>query len=71
MNILGKMEKKQEKYRRPKIALRDKIEELLAEEVSESDTPDAIIAEYLESCLKAFDTAVNARDDYWDGNQVL
>jgi hypothetical protein len=49
------------------MALRDKIEELLAEEVSESDTPDAIIAEYLESCLKAFDTAVNARDDYWDG----
>ncbi|MCK5611411.1 hypothetical protein KAR91_56595 [Candidatus Pacearchaeota archaeon] len=27
-----------------------------------SDTPDFVLAEYLENCLEAFDRAVNRRD---------
>jgi len=30
-----------------------------------SDTPDHILARYLESCLMAFDEAVRQRDKWW------
>lgn len=33
---------------------------------NESDTPDFILAEYLCSCLKAFDSAVKKRETWWD-----
>jgi hypothetical protein len=33
---------------------------------NESDTPDYILAEYLENCLAAFDRAVNLRE-IWHG----
>lgn len=32
---------------------------------NESDTPDYILAEYIENCLKAFTTAVNNRERYY------
>jgi len=32
-----------------------------------SDTPDFILAEYLVSCLKAFDAAVRRRDEWEAG----
>lgn len=31
-----------------------------------SNTPDFILARYLEHCLKAFDTAVDARSEWYD-----
>ena len=31
-----------------------------------SNTPDHILAEYLQNCLVAFDTAVNARERWHD-----
>jgi len=31
-----------------------------------SDTPDFVLARYLTDCLRAFDTAVRARDDFYD-----
>lgn len=34
-----------------------------------SDTPDFILADYLQASLKAFDDAVNAREK-WYGRQV-
>ena len=41
-----------------------------------SDTPDFILAEYLSECLKAFNKAVNTRDEWYNmkkkenGNQA-
>ena len=32
---------------------------------NESDTPDFILAEYLNNCLDAFGTAMNARDEWY------
>ena len=34
-----------------------------------SNTPDFILAQYLESCLGAFDSAVKLRADWHDNNQ--
>ena len=31
---------------------------------NESNTPDYVLSEYLESCLAAFDRAVRAREDH-------
>lgn len=33
---------------------------------AESNTPDFILAQYLEDCLKAFDTAVEAREAWYE-----
>lgn len=35
-----------------------------------SDTPDFILAEYLEGCLRAFDAAAKRRDE-WYGHKSL
>lgn len=31
----------------------------------DSDTPDFILAEYLNNCLKNFNNTIKMRDDYW------
>jgi len=31
-----------------------------------SDTPDFILAQYLDACLVAFDAAINERDRWYD-----
>ena len=33
-----------------------------------SDTPDFILAEYLEDCLRAYDKTVRAREGWWKEN---
>lgn len=39
---------------------------------AKSDTPDFILAEYLTDCLKAFDTAVTAREKWYGrGEQTV
>lgn len=45
-------------------AFRDKLQLLLNRYSMEngSNTPDFILAEYLDGCLKVFDAAVNLRD---------
>jgi len=32
---------------------------------TKSDTPDFVLARYLDDCLRAFDKAVNARTDWY------
>ena len=46
---------------------RKKLEALLNAESKEngSDTPDFILAGYLDSCLRAFDQAVNSRSGWY------
>ncbi len=46
---------------------RKKLEDLLNCESmeNESDTPDFILAQFLESCLFAFDSAVRRRREWW------
>ena len=36
-----------------------------------SDTPDFILAEYLEGCLIAFDNAVEAREKWYGGGNKI
>lgn len=45
---------------------RSQLESLINSQSKEngSNTPDFILAEYLESCLAAFDNATNARDKW-------
>jgi hypothetical protein len=47
------------------------IEEIINRHSQEnnSHTPDFILAEYIKSCLRAFDTAVNTRE-HWYGRGV-
>lgn len=47
--------------------LQRKIEKLLneASAENESNTPDFILAAYLNNCLTAFNTAVNTRDRWY------
>jgi len=47
---------------------RKKLEALLNAENKEagSDTPDFILAEYLDSCLRAFDKAVSRRTKWYE-----
>jgi len=49
-------------------AFRPRLEKLLNTHCMEnaSDTPDFILAEYLSSCLDAFDAAVRRRDEWYD-----
>ncbi len=49
-----------------KQTLNSKLQELLNEYCceNESDTPDYILANYLQSCLSAFDTAVKERREW-------
>lgn len=46
---------------------RKKLEDLINENSKEngSDTPDFILATYLENCLKSFDLAVKAREIWY------
>jgi hypothetical protein len=37
---------------------------------NESDTPDFILAEYLHACLLAFETGVNAREQWYGRKEV-
>ena len=37
---------------------------------NESNTPDFILAEYLDDCLAAYDKAVNSRDEWTTPVQV-
>jgi hypothetical protein len=48
------------------MALRDELATLLNQHSAEngSNTPDFVLAEYLSSCLAAFDEAVRLRDDW-------
>lgn len=50
--------------RRSIVEFRDELETLINKWSKEngSDTPDFILADYLQSCLNAFDEAVRARD---------
>lgn len=50
-------------------AFRKELEALLNTRSKEngSNTPDFILAEYLLSCLEAFDKAVNTRSWWWRG----
>lgn len=36
-----------------------------------SNTPDFILAKYMEMCLKAFDEATNTRDKWYGFNQKI
>lgn len=47
--------------------LRDEIQEVLNRHSAEndSDTPDYVLARYLEDCLRAFDFAVRRRDEFF------
>lgn len=47
---------------------RAELENLLNRNSAEngSDTPDFILANYLESCLDAFDEATNRRDSFYN-----
>ena len=47
--------------------LRQRIEHAINSTSSENgcNTPDFILAEYLEKCLQAFDSAVKARDGWY------
>lgn len=58
---------KENKYNR----FRKEIEQVINKHSLEnqSDTPDFVLAEYLKGCLKAFDKAVNARSDFYKGQQ--
>ncbi len=53
------------------IVFRKEIENLINKNSMEngSNTPDFILAEYLSSCLKNFDTAVNNREK-WYGRKL-
>jgi hypothetical protein len=48
--------------------LQKELEELLNKDSreNESDTPDYILAEYMMTCLEAYETAVKKRSD-WHG----
>lgn len=48
-------------------AFRRELQHLINRESAEngSHTPDFILAEYLEGCLRAFDAAVGARDRWY------
>jgi len=35
-----------------------------------SDTPDFILAEYLDQCLSSFDIAVKSRNDWYQNQEV-
>ena len=52
---------------RPTKGFRKEIEEIINIHSKEngSDTPDFILAEYLEDCLKAYDKAVSNRTDWY------
>jgi len=49
------------------VDFRDELEHLLNAQSMEngSNTPDFILAKYLEQCLAAFDLAVNARENWY------
>lgn len=38
---------------------------------NDTDTPDFILAKYLEGCLRNFSQAVNARDDWYDKAGII
>lgn len=46
---------------------RKELEELVNKHSKEngSDTPDFILAEYLNACLATFDAAINAREQWY------
>jgi hypothetical protein len=50
---------------------RDELECVLNKYSKEngSDTPDFILAEYLQDCLKAFDNAVIKRKNWYGGEE--
>lgn len=50
---------------------REELEALINKHSMEngSDTPDFILAEYLDSCLKTFDVALTKREE-WYGRKV-
>ena len=52
------------------MTLRKEIEQALNRHSAEneSNTPDFILASYIEDCLAAFDTAVNARTKWYGKN---
>jgi len=49
---------------------RDELSELINRHNMEnaSDTPDFILAVYLNNCLEAFDKAINERRNWYKGN---
>ena len=69
--LIGPMEKTKAKDagRGWRDNLRPELEKLInsTNREAESNTPDFILAEYLEGCLQAFDIAVGERDK-WYGN---
>ncbi len=52
---------------RDKLTFREELEQLLNRHSKEngSNTPDFVLAKYLESCLTLFDHAVSARDAFY------
>jgi hypothetical protein len=54
-------------------AFRRELQDLINRESAEngSHTPDFVLAEYLEGCLRAFDTAVGARDRWYGWRSPL
>jgi len=50
---------------------RQELEELINKNSLEnkSNTPDFVLAEFLNGCLKAFDTAVNEREKWYGRNK--
>jgi hypothetical protein len=53
------------------VEFRKELQELINRNSKEngSNTPDYILAEYLENCLAAFDRAVNLRE-IWHGRPI-
>lgn len=56
---------------KPESGFRRELQDLINMHSMEngSDTPDFILAEYLDNCLKAFDTATAAREK-WYGREI-
>ncbi len=71
MSSYGKMEPEQKTIlalkRPPLTAFEQELRKLINRESMEnrSDTPDFILAEYLHSCLVAFENATNARERWY------
>lgn len=61
-----------------KISFRKQLKELINKNGMEnnSNTPDFILAKFLDCCLTTFDTAVYERDKWygfkpWEGNNII
>lgn len=55
-----------------KLSFKEELEQLINKHSleNESDTPDYVLAEYIQDCLNSFNKAVNRREMYYGRNNL-